>query len=506
MSIKIHELAKELNMPSKDVLAKVAAMGIDAKNHMSTISDIEALALKNSVNRKSTADSGVQAGETKIVKVQPKTGKTKPAADEPPRVVVKAAVNPPVRHGMKNKAAPGTPPRGQNDARPAQKHPQGSGRRVADTMHADITRIPRSAETKPKESANVTHASAPGIAFEAVRIAAEPRNGAENVSNKMNENVRPNESTGNAGRDSARAGTANTAGTLAESGRQEEAGLRNGAHAQREDAINKHLETAGANVGAAARTTGTGAESNVREAGHEKSTETQRYAQGIGAGQRQPEGGEAPRSSEKGFDRQNDGRPPRQGDGRPQRQDGDRPPRQGDGRPQRQDGDRPPRQGDGRPQRQGSDRPPRQGDGRPQRQGGDRPPRQDGDRPPRQGDGRPQRQDGDRPPRQGGDRPQRQGGDRPPRQGDGRPPRQGDGRPPRQGDGRPPRPGDGRPQRQGDGRPQRPGDGRPSRPGDGRPQRPGDGRPPRPGDVRPQRPGDCAFKDNKPGVKDSKKK
>ncbi|MDR1135657.1 MAG: translation initiation factor IF-2, partial [Clostridiales Family XIII bacterium] len=79
-------------------------------------------------------------------------------------------------------------------------------------------------------------------------------------------------------------------------------------------------------------------------------------------------------------------------------------------------------------------------------------------------------------------------------------------RPQRQGDGRPSRPGDGRPQRQGVGRPPRPGDGRPQRPGDGRPQRPGDGRPPRPGDGRPQRPGDSAFKDNKPGVKDSKKK
>ncbi|MCL2874291.1 MAG: translation initiation factor IF-2 [Defluviitaleaceae bacterium] len=121
---------------------------------------------------------------------------------------------------------------------------------------------------------------------------------------------------------------------------------------------------------------------------------------------------------------------------RPPRQDGDRPPYQGDRpRPPRQDGSRPPYQGDRpRPPRQDGDRPPYQGD-RP------RPPRQDGDRPPYQGDRpRPPRQDGSRPPYNSDrPRPPRQDGDRPPYQGDRpRPPRQDGSRPPYRSDGQKP--------------------------------------------------------------------
>ena len=46
MSIKIHNLAKELNMSSKDLLEKVHSMGIEASSHMSTINENDAVKVK----------------------------------------------------------------------------------------------------------------------------------------------------------------------------------------------------------------------------------------------------------------------------------------------------------------------------------------------------------------------------------------------------------------------------------------------------------------------------
>ena len=105
--------------------------------------------------------------------------------------------------------------------------------------------------------------------------------------------------------------------------------------------------------------------------------------------------------------RQDGNRPPRQDGGRPPyqgRQDGNRPPRQDGGRPPYQggqDGNRPPRQDGGRPPYQG-------------RQDGNRPPRQDGGRPPYQGGqgGRPGGAPGGRP-AFGGNRPTGAPGGRP---------------------------------------------------------------------------------------------
>src|SRR5665647_2316033 len=87
MTMKIHELAKELNLNSKELVEKIHNMGIEAKSHMSVLSDIEATAVKNTVLRSKGAT------ETKIVKVAPK--KVESGQDfEEPRVVVKASVVP----------------------------------------------------------------------------------------------------------------------------------------------------------------------------------------------------------------------------------------------------------------------------------------------------------------------------------------------------------------------------------------------------------------------------
>jgi translation initiation factor IF-2 len=89
MTIKVYELAKELEVTSKELQEKCAALGIDVSSHMSTLGEKEAAQLRN-ILKKSKA-----VAETKIVKAAPKKKETKDE-DDAPRVTVKAAVSIPV--------------------------------------------------------------------------------------------------------------------------------------------------------------------------------------------------------------------------------------------------------------------------------------------------------------------------------------------------------------------------------------------------------------------------
>ena len=85
-NVKVHELAKELNMTSKELLDRLKSMGIEAKSHMSVLTEIDAIAVKNNILRSKSGS------ETKIVKVKPKKTEVKEVVKEEPKVVVKAAV------------------------------------------------------------------------------------------------------------------------------------------------------------------------------------------------------------------------------------------------------------------------------------------------------------------------------------------------------------------------------------------------------------------------------
>jgi len=87
-NVKVHELAKELNMTSKELLDRLKSMGIEAKSHMSVLTEIDAIAVKNNILRSKSGS------ETKIVKVKPKKTEVKEEVKEEPKVVVKAAVKP----------------------------------------------------------------------------------------------------------------------------------------------------------------------------------------------------------------------------------------------------------------------------------------------------------------------------------------------------------------------------------------------------------------------------
>lgn len=88
MTKKVHELAKELNISSKELQEKAAQLGISATSHMSVLSDAEVDKIKGTKK------------ETKIVKAEPK--KKGNTVQEEPRVTVKAAVRP----GLPNRPKP----------------------------------------------------------------------------------------------------------------------------------------------------------------------------------------------------------------------------------------------------------------------------------------------------------------------------------------------------------------------------------------------------------------
>jgi translation initiation factor IF-2 len=132
VSIKIRELAKELDLPAEDVMVKAAAMGIQADSPSSAIEDIDALTVRNAIIH------GSKAVETKIVKVAPKTDKAKQAPEEGSRVVVKA-VTKAAGHGAKAKAgaASGTgAAQGRQEAKAA-KQGQGDVKRQREPLAAE---------------------------------------------------------------------------------------------------------------------------------------------------------------------------------------------------------------------------------------------------------------------------------------------------------------------------------------------------------------------------------
>ena len=88
--IKIHEIAKELGLVSKEVVAKAQELGIEVKNHMSAVTEEQAEQIKNSLKK----------GESKETKKENKPSKTsepekekKKAEKETPVIIRREVIN-----------------------------------------------------------------------------------------------------------------------------------------------------------------------------------------------------------------------------------------------------------------------------------------------------------------------------------------------------------------------------------------------------------------------------
>ena len=70
--VKIHELAKKLNLNSKDLLEKANSLGIDAKSHLSSITEEEANKLEKAMGKKMEKSNGIKNEKKKeMVSDQP---------------------------------------------------------------------------------------------------------------------------------------------------------------------------------------------------------------------------------------------------------------------------------------------------------------------------------------------------------------------------------------------------------------------------------------------------
>lgn len=93
MAKKVYELAKELDLKSKELMDKLNQIGVSVSSHMSTLTDEDINNLKKSI--KDGRDV-----ETTIVTVKPK-GPKKNVEDSPRVVVQAAAVAPKAQHQEK---------------------------------------------------------------------------------------------------------------------------------------------------------------------------------------------------------------------------------------------------------------------------------------------------------------------------------------------------------------------------------------------------------------------
>ena len=73
--IKIHELAKEIGMSSKDVLEKAKSLGIDVTSHLSNVTDEQATEIRNaySKNNKNNVKKENKVENKKETKKETKT-------------------------------------------------------------------------------------------------------------------------------------------------------------------------------------------------------------------------------------------------------------------------------------------------------------------------------------------------------------------------------------------------------------------------------------------------
>ncbi len=174
--IRVHELAKELDKPNKDIMQILSDNKIEVKSHMSTLTEDDVKLVKNYYHKQTTAGKEEPAGkmeekkETKEVKKTTETGAAAPARPEGQVVRKKKYVSvynpqnsrtnlkPPmgVRNGASNR------PAGAAAARPAAAPTTKSETMKAETPKAETPAAkPAAAKTEAPKAAVTPAAEAP---------------------------------------------------------------------------------------------------------------------------------------------------------------------------------------------------------------------------------------------------------------------------------------------------------------------------------------------------------
>src|SRR5688572_4797589 len=87
--MRVHELAKELGLSSKETIEKLSTLGVVVKSHASSVSDDEVARLKESLNGGAPAAPAPKAPKAEKA-APPEPAEAAPAQPEPPKAEPKA--------------------------------------------------------------------------------------------------------------------------------------------------------------------------------------------------------------------------------------------------------------------------------------------------------------------------------------------------------------------------------------------------------------------------------
>ncbi|MDO4539980.1 MAG: translation initiation factor IF-2 N-terminal domain-containing protein, partial [Syntrophomonadaceae bacterium] len=118
--VRVHELAKEMGIPSKEMVIALQSMGLDIKNHFSTIDDAQVNWIRQNYRSEVQKRFGKKGVPEKAVVPQPESTPKKPAEEKAEKKPDEASEKKPER--------PRTQPQRRPDVRPQPTHV--SARRV----------------------------------------------------------------------------------------------------------------------------------------------------------------------------------------------------------------------------------------------------------------------------------------------------------------------------------------------------------------------------------------
>ena len=142
--MRVHELAKELNIDNKDLIDRIEKLGFPVKNHMSTLTDSAVLKIRQQFSEVKTGSEKVEEKRIgrevirrrKKIEMQPEPEAPQaPAAEEEPaQVAMESLEVPPVEVPVPVETQPGAPdsvignPRRDRSSRDCSTRDKGSPR------------------------------------------------------------------------------------------------------------------------------------------------------------------------------------------------------------------------------------------------------------------------------------------------------------------------------------------------------------------------------------------
>ncbi len=176
--MRVYEIAKEVGIPNKELLAKIRALGLEVNNHMSSLGADDVARIKKSLERERTAGASPQ--ETHKLSTGTVLRRRSSKADEPEAAPAAVASPPPIvrRRAVDEAPAPALDVRRTAEAEAEQRAREENEARAREAARADARardeqRIREAAEARAREVREVTEAREARVRDTAARAARD---------------------------------------------------------------------------------------------------------------------------------------------------------------------------------------------------------------------------------------------------------------------------------------------------------------------------------------------